>query len=87
VRQLVRHALAGSVAQIVRHDAGVRLGGDAEHVHQFRVATRQLRSDLRTFAPLLEDGWGMGLRAELGWLAAQVGPVREIDVLAERLQS
>jgi len=85
--QLVRHAIARSVAQMVRHDAGVRLGEDPEEVHQFRVATRRLRSDLRTFRPVLDPKWVSRLRRELAWLGAQVGPVRDTDVLAERLQA
>ena len=32
-------------------------GIDAEDVHQARVATRRLRSDLRTFQPLLDREW------------------------------
>ena len=54
VVDLVRHVLARSVAQILRHDPGVRLGDDPEDVHQLRVGARRLRSDLRSFAPLLE---------------------------------
>jgi len=54
VDTLVRYAIARSVVQILRHDPGVRLGEDPEDVHQFRVATRRLRSDLRTFSPLLD---------------------------------
>jgi CHAD domain-containing protein len=87
IGQLIRHALARSVTQMIRHDAGVRLGEDPEDVHQFRVATRRLRSDLRTFAPLLAWDWVAGLRSELAWLGAQVGTVRDTDVLTERLQA
>ena len=54
VSTLLRYATSRSVTQILRHDPGVRLGEDPEDVHQFRVATRRLRSDLRTFAPLLD---------------------------------
>ena len=50
VDTLIRYAMARSVAQILGHDPGVRLGEDPEDVHQFRVATRRLRSDLRTFS-------------------------------------
>ena len=35
--------------RLLRHDPGVRIGDDPEDVHQARVATRRLRSDLRTF--------------------------------------
>ena len=85
--QLVRHVVARSVTQMVRHDAGVRLGEHPEDVHQFRVATRRLRSDLRTFGPVLDPKWVSRLRRELAWLGAKVGVVRDTDVLAQRLQA
>ena len=84
---LATRAVAHSVAQIMRHDPGVRLGEDPEHVHQFRVGARRLRSDLRTFAELFDADWVSGLRAELAWLGAEVGPVRDSDVLADRLRT
>ena len=82
---LVRHALARSVAGILHHDPGVRLGDDAEDVHQLRVAARRLRSDLRSFTPLLDRDRLVLVRAELGWLGDVVGAVRDTDVLAARL--
>jgi len=85
VGDLIRYTLATSVARMVRHDPGVRLGEDPEDVHQFRVATRRLRSDLQTFAPVLQPAWTRALRAELRWLAEVVGVVRDNDVLTERL--
>jgi inorganic triphosphatase YgiF len=83
IQQLIHHAVAKSVARIVAHDAGVRLGQDPEQVHQFRVGARRLRSDLRTFAPLLDAAWMDFLRTELRWLGTEVGVVRDCDVLAE----
>ncbi len=87
VGQLVRHALASSVARLVRHDPGVRLGEDPEDVHQFRVATRRLRSDLQTFSVVLDADRVRSLRAELRWLGGEVGAVRDGDVLTERLRA
>ena len=84
---VVRRAIAASVARLLRHDPGVRLGGEPEDVHQARVATRRLRSDLRTFAPLVEEQWASSLSEELRWLAAELGTVRDAEVLAERLQA
>ena len=84
-RRLVRHTMAASTLRLIRHDAGVRLGEDPEAVHAFRVATRQLRSHLRTFAPLLDPASSRSLRDELSWLASSLGAVRENEVLAERL--
>src|SRR6202521_4944328 len=55
--ELVRHSIAVSVASLMRHDPGVRLGDDLEDVHRARVATRRLRSQLRTFRTLLDTEW------------------------------
>jgi CHAD domain-containing protein len=87
VGQLIRHALSLSVVQILIHDPGVRLGDDPEDVHQFRVGIRRMRSDLRTFMPLLEPAPLRELREELRWLGTTVGAVRDGDVLAERLRT
>ena len=84
---VVRRAIASSVARLLRHDPGVRLGGEPEDVHQARVATRRMRSDLRTFAPLIEAEWAASLSEELRWLAAELGTVRDAEVLAERIHA
>lgn len=59
--------------------------GAIEAVHQMRVATRRLRSDLRTFRIALDPQWAASLRAELGWLADLLGAARDADVLSQRL--
>ncbi len=82
----VRRAIAASVARLVRHDPVVRRGVDPEGVHQARVATRRLRSDLRTFAPLLDPEWTEALRSELSDFADLLGAVRDADVLLQRLR-
>ncbi len=51
------------------------------------MATRRLRSDLRTFGPLLDEAWTRALRDELGWIAGLLGSVRDADVLLERLHA
>lgn len=86
VREVVSAALAGSVARLIRHDAGVRLGEDPESVHQARVATRRLRSDLHTFRDVLEPGWAEPLRAHLAALGRATGAVRDADVLLGRME-
>jgi len=85
-RDIIRSVLAEAVAAILRNDPLVRLGTDPEGVHQERVATRKLRSHLRTFGPLLEPEWSESLRSELGWLALALGAVRDREVLLERLR-
>lgn len=82
----VRAAMVASVTRVLRHDPGVRIGDDPKDVHQARVGTRRLRSDLRTFAPLLVDGWSEPLRQELAWFADLLGGVRDADVMSERLR-
>lgn len=84
---VVRRALSTSVTRLIRHDPGVRLGIDAEDVHQARVATRRLRSDLRTFKPLLDGEWADSLRDELSWLGAELGRVRDAEVQRDRLRA
>ncbi len=83
---LVRRSVADAVARLVAHDPGVRLGGDSEDVHQARVATRRLRSDLRTFRELVDASWAEALRDELAWLGGALGELRDADVMWERLE-
>ncbi len=78
---VIHAAIAASVEQLLTQVPAARLGVDLAGVHQARVATRRLRSDLRTFAPLLDKDWAKQLRRELGWLADELGAVRDGDVL------
>jgi CHAD domain-containing protein len=82
----VRAAMAAGVTRLLRHDPGVRVGDDPEDVHQARVATRRLRSDLRTFRSLLDQERAVPLRDELKWAADLLGAARDADVLLERLR-
>ncbi|HMG26365.1 MAG TPA: CYTH and CHAD domain-containing protein [Acidimicrobiia bacterium] len=84
---VIRNALAASVARLVAHDPGVRLGDDPEDVHQARVATRRLRSDLRTFRDLLDADWAQSLRRDLKGIAHELGAVRDTEVLLDRLRA
>jgi CHAD domain-containing protein len=83
---VVRSAIAGSTIKLVSNDPIVRLGEDPEGVHKARVAARRLRSDLRTFRPLLDRDWVGALRTELRWLGLLLGPVRDAEVLGGRLE-
>jgi CHAD domain-containing protein len=90
VADVVRVAIQRDIARIVAHDPLVRLrapvGQDDTAVHQMRVGCRRLRSDLRTFAPVLSREWARRLRTELGWLAAALGAARDAEVLRARLR-
>ena len=78
-------AVASSVRRLFLHDPVVRLDAGDEGVHQARVATRRLRSDLRTFRPLLDADAVAPVLDELRWLGQLLGDVRDADVLGERL--
>ncbi len=86
IGDLVTSALSGSLYQLIRRDPLVRGGNEPEDLHQFRVAARRLRSDLGTFAPLLDSVWARPLRDELRWLGNEAGAVRDADVLRLRLE-
>ncbi len=85
IGEVVTNAIGVSVAGLLKHDPGVRLGGDAEHVHQARVSVRRLRSNLRTFDGLLDAEAIAPLRDELGTLGNELGGLRDREVLVERL--
>jgi CHAD domain-containing protein len=75
-----------NAAEFVARQEGTRSGADPEDLHKFRVATRRIRSLLRSTRGQLEDrGEGERLRAELKWLASMLGEVRDRDVLIEYL--
>ena len=69
---------------ILAYDPGVRRG-DAESVHKMRVATRRLRSTLRTFKDAFDAEQAAFLKPELKWLAGQLGEVRDGQVLEGKL--
>jgi len=82
----VQAALAAGLARLIANDAPTRLG-EVEGLHQMRVATRRLRSDLRTFRPIIDRSWANGLSDELRWLGGLLGAVRDPDVHLERLRT
>ncbi|WP_369056485.1 CYTH and CHAD domain-containing protein [Kineococcus terrestris] len=75
--------LAEQVQQVLDQDGRVRRD-EPDSVHKMRVATRRLRSALRTFQPLLSAPT-KPLRDELRWLAAELGAARDAEVLRDRL--
>jgi CHAD domain-containing protein len=64
---------------MLAQEPGTRLGEDIEALHQMRVATRRMRAGLDMFADVLPVR-AVRLRAELGWLAAVLGEVRDLDI-------
>jgi CHAD domain-containing protein len=82
-RELVHDAIGRSVHQLQAYEGPVRESNDAEAVHKSRVATRRLRSDLRTFRAVLDSSWSEPLRGELAWFGQLLGNVRDADVLQD----
>src|SRR5207237_4653320 len=88
--EVITEALRRDIGQVFRFDPLVRLreplpDGDTA-VHQMRVGVRRLRTDLRTFRPVLDPLWANGLRVELSWLADKLGAARDAEVLRDRLR-
>jgi len=80
-------AIAHSCIRQFRLNEGrVMTTGGAGSVHQARVGLRRLRSAFSLCKPLLEDdGRAELLKLELRWLAAELGEVRNLDVLIPRM--
>ncbi|MFI7541785.1 CHAD domain-containing protein [Actinoplanes sp. NPDC049599] len=71
---------------VEEQDSAVR-AGDAEAIHKMRVATRRLRSSLKTFKASFDPQRAAALSDELKWLATCLGDVRDGQVLEGKLLS
>ena len=80
-------ALADAAARIVAAHHVAVASGDPDAVRSIRVAARRARNLLRVAAPLVDDEWSTGLRAELRWLVDQLGDVRRLDARSRRVRS
>jgi len=74
-------ALREAQARLARHFAAIERA-DPVDVHQARVASRRIRSLLKTFRAHFLHGHAIEYRRELGRAARRLGPLRELDVLA-----
>jgi CHAD domain-containing protein len=70
------------VAKIAAHHSGA-CAGDAEAVHQIRVAITRLRAAVSFFAPMTADAEWLRLKKEIAWLNASLGGARDADVIEE----
>ena len=80
----VRAHLAKHVRRFLLQDVRVRRDLP-DSVHQMRVAARRLRSGLKVFGPLVDEAWSDHLRGELGWIAGELGRVRDTEVMLANL--
>ncbi|MEU9317047.1 CYTH and CHAD domain-containing protein [Streptomyces sp. NPDC048295] len=90
-----RRTTAGDhVLAYIRHQAEAIVALDPavrrdlpDSVHQMRVATRRLRSALRTYRKILDRSVTDPVGDELKWLAAELGIERDQEVLDARLRA
>ena len=80
----IAHVIAEHTRHLLMADVGVRRGVP-DSIHQMRVAARRLRSTLSSFKGLVDVEHTQGLRAELSWIAHELGEVRDLEVLLARL--
>ncbi|MEV6280436.1 CHAD domain-containing protein [Nocardia sp. NPDC051832] len=78
-------ALAGDVDRLLAAEPEVRADAD-DSVHQMRVATRRLRSVLRSYRMLLQRDRADEISTELKWLAGLLGVARDAEVRADRFE-
>ena len=70
------------VADIKAHHSSA-CAGDAEAVHQIRVAITRLRAAVAFFAPIVVDAKWRRLKKEIAWLNGPLGAARDSDVVVE----
>ena len=70
------------VAKVRLHHSSA-CAGDAEAVHQVRVAMTRLRAAVSFFAPITVDAEWRRLKEEIAWLNGPLGAARDSDVIAE----
>jgi CHAD domain-containing protein len=58
--------------------------GNAEALHEMRIALTRLRTAIAFFSPMVDGADRVRLSAELKWLHAHLGIVRDLDVAIER---
>ncbi len=84
--QVVLAYLRSQADALMSLDPLVRLD-EPDAVHQMRVASRRLRSTLRSFRHILRQDATSGLAADLKWLGGVLGAARDGEVLDAHLRS
>ncbi|MGI5220477.1 CHAD domain-containing protein [Nocardia sp. CA-290969] len=76
-------ALRADIDRLIDAEPDVRADVE-DSVHQMRVATRRLRSVLRSYKRLLDPDAANRIRTELAWLAGILGVARDAEVRGAR---
>ncbi len=81
-----RKVLGFYFAQMLKHEPGTRLGKDIEALHDMRVATRRMRAALAVFGSAFTKKKHKRLKQGLQATGRALGPVRDLDVLMDKLE-
>lgn len=73
----------GCLEHFQRNENGLLVGGEAEFIHQARVALRRLRSAIKLFAPALPEDFVAAYGRSWQTLAGALGDARNWDVFLE----
>jgi CHAD domain-containing protein len=82
-----RKVLRFHLARMVAREAGTRDGQDDEELHGMRVATRRQRAAWRVFGDAFEPARTRRHRRRLRRVAADLGAVRDLDVLIAAIET
>jgi triphosphatase len=85
VESALQTMLRSCVSQISANLLAVRTGRNPEGPHQLRVGLRRLRSVLSVFAKVIAREQVTRIKEDVRWLSAEVGAVRDLDVMMEEL--
>lgn len=79
---VVRHVIRGRLRSLSQAQHGVIEQGDADSIHDMRVATRRIRSTLQAIegVGIFPDKTLRSLRSRLSKLADELGAVRDLDI-------
>jgi len=82
-----RKVMRFQFAQMLRHEAGTRLGEDIEALHDMRVATRRLRAAFEVFDQAFDTAALKPHLKGLRMTGRTLGAVRDLDVFMEKAQA
>jgi CHAD domain-containing protein len=83
MRDYVRQQTALSISRLAAALTRAAREGDAQSIHDIRVAMRRLSRCLRLFAPFYPDGSWKKIRRRISALMAMAGAVRDCDIAIE----
>jgi inorganic triphosphatase YgiF len=76
-------AIAMSCLHQLMANEPAMLRGDAEALHQMRVALRRLRAALSLFSDMIADTKVEEIKSGLKWMAVALAPARDLEVFAK----